>query len=40
MTFAGKISISEIASEVGFGDHSQFTRHFKRLMGVTPKQFL
>ena len=36
----GKISISEIASEVGFGDHSQFTRHFKRLMGVTPKQFL
>lgn len=34
----GKMSISEIALEVGFADHSQFTRHFKRLTGVTPQQ--
>lgn len=34
----GKFSIPEIALLVGFADQSQFTRHFKRLMGVTPKQ--
>lgn len=33
-----KLKISEISSLVGFGDQSQFTRHFKRLLGVTPKE--
>jgi len=33
-----KLKISEIASLVGFADQSQFTRHFKRLLGVTPKE--
>lgn len=34
-----KGTISEIANSVGFADQSHFTRHFKRLMGVTPKKF-
>ncbi|MCX7594087.1 MAG: AraC family transcriptional regulator [Fischerella sp.] len=33
-----KLKISEVASMVGFADQSQFTRHFKRLLGVTPKE--
>ncbi len=33
-----KLKISEIASLVGFADQSQFTRHFKRLLGVTPTE--
>ena len=33
-----KLKISEVASIVGFADQSQFTRHFKRLLGVTPKE--
>lgn len=37
---AGKGSITEIAGSVGFADQSHFTRHFKRLVGVTPKNFL
>lgn len=36
----GKGSIAAIASSVGFADQSHFTRHFKRLVGVTPKKFL
>jgi AraC family transcriptional regulator len=31
--------LSEIATEVGFADQSHFTRHFKRLVGVTPRLF-
>jgi AraC family transcriptional regulator len=34
----GKMKISEVASLVGFADQSQFTRHFKRLLGITPKE--
>lgn len=34
-----KGTIAEIADCVGFADQSHFTRHFKRLMGVTPKKF-
>jgi AraC family transcriptional regulator len=30
--------ISEVALTVGFSDQSQFTRHFKRLVGVTPQE--
>ena len=33
------LSISEIAVECGFYDHSAFTRAFRALVGVTPTQF-
>ena len=36
----GNLQISEIGLEVGFADQSQFTRHFKRLTGVTPLSIL
>jgi len=36
----GGISVGEIAHQVGFTDQSHFTRHFKRLVGVTPKAVL
>lgn len=32
--------IVEVAERVGFAHQSHFTRHFKRLVGVTPKRFL
>ncbi|MEW4568033.1 AraC family transcriptional regulator [Tautonia sp. JC769] len=35
----GRLSLAQIASEVGFSDQSQLNRHFKRLVGVTPKRF-
>ncbi|MGF1481542.1 MAG: helix-turn-helix domain-containing protein [Cyanophyceae cyanobacterium] len=34
-----KLPISEVATEVGFSDQSHLHRHFKRLVGVTPKEF-
>lgn len=33
-------SVASIALKVGFASQSQFGRHFKRLTGVTPRQFL
>ena len=33
------LSLAEIAVRVGFADQSQFTQHFKRVVGVTPGQF-
>lgn len=33
------IKISEVAQECGFHDQSHLHRHFKRALGVTPKQF-
>jgi AraC family transcriptional regulator len=36
---AGGFSLAEVAAHVGFSDQSQFTHHFKRLVGVTPGQF-
>ncbi|MBR8835992.1 MAG: helix-turn-helix transcriptional regulator [Stigonema ocellatum SAG 48.90 = DSM 106950] len=33
-----QLKISEVALQVGFADQSQLTRHFKRLLGVTPKE--
>ena len=36
----GKLTIAEIASQVGFFDQSHFTRSFKRLVGVTPQTLL
>ena len=34
-----KLSISNIAFEVGFSNQSHFIKHFKRLTGKTPKKF-
>lgn len=36
----GKLTIAEIASQVGFFDQSHLTRSFKRLVGVTPHTLL
>jgi AraC family transcriptional regulator len=35
----GDLSLAEVAAHVGFSDQSQFSHHFKRLVGVTPGQF-
>ena len=34
-----KLSLAEIATQVGFVDQSHLHRHFKRLVGVTPKTY-
>lgn len=36
----GRLTIGEIAAEVGFTHQSHLAMHMKRLMGVTPSQFL
>jgi AraC family transcriptional regulator len=33
------LSLAEVAACAGFSDQSQFCSHFKRLVGVTPRQF-
>src|SRR5262249_26528125 len=33
------LSVAEVALSAGFSDQSQFSRHFKRLVGVTPGRF-
>jgi AraC family transcriptional regulator len=33
------VSLAEVAALAGFSDQSQFTHHFKALLGVTPRQF-
>jgi AraC family transcriptional regulator len=33
------LSLAEVALRAGFSDQSQFSRHFKRLVGVTPRRF-
>jgi len=35
----GDLSQAEIAARAGFLDQSQFSHHFKRIVGVTPRQF-
>ena len=35
----GELSLAEVAACAGFCDQSQFSRHFKRIVGVTPGQF-
>jgi AraC family transcriptional regulator len=35
----GDLSLAEVAASAGFSDQSQFCHHFKRLVGVTPRQF-
>jgi AraC family transcriptional regulator len=32
------LPLAEVAASVGFSDQSQFSHHFKRLVGVTPRQ--
>ncbi|NJK64257.1 MAG: helix-turn-helix domain-containing protein [Synechococcaceae cyanobacterium SM2_3_1] len=32
------LSLSRIAAEVGFASQSHMNRHFKRILGITPKQ--
>jgi AraC family transcriptional regulator len=33
------LSLAEVAAHAGFSDQSQFSHHFKRMVGVTPGQF-
>jgi AraC family transcriptional regulator len=33
------LSLAQVAARAGFSDQSQFSRHFKRILGVTPGQF-
>jgi AraC family transcriptional regulator len=35
----GGFCLAEVAARAGFSDQSQFTHHFRRLVGVTPGQF-
>jgi AraC family transcriptional regulator len=35
----GDLSLAEVATCAGFSDQSQFSHHFKRLVGVTPGHF-
>jgi AraC family transcriptional regulator len=35
----GRLPLAEVAAEVGFCSQSHLTRHFKRLVGVTPRRF-
>jgi AraC family transcriptional regulator len=35
----GEIGLAEVALRVGFSDQSHFSLHFKRIVGVTPRQF-
>jgi AraC family transcriptional regulator len=34
-----EVSLAQVAAHTGFWDQGHFTRHFKRLVGVTPKRF-
>jgi AraC family transcriptional regulator len=34
-----RLPLAEVATEVGFADQSHFTRHFRRLVGITPRHF-
>ncbi|MEN9675578.1 MAG: hypothetical protein RIS76_1474, partial [Verrucomicrobiota bacterium] len=36
----GKWTMAAIAQESGFSDQSHLSRHFKRVLGVTPGEFL
>jgi AraC family transcriptional regulator len=35
----GDLPLAQVASRVGFSDQTQFARHFKRHVGVTPGRF-
>lgn len=33
------VPLAQVAAAVGFADQSHFTRHFRRIVGVTPGRF-
>jgi AraC family transcriptional regulator len=33
------LSLEEVAAHAGFSDQSEFSHHFKRIVGVRPRQF-
>jgi AraC family transcriptional regulator len=35
----GELGLAEVAVRAGFSDQSHFSLHFKRIVGVTPRQF-
>jgi AraC family transcriptional regulator len=35
----GELQLAEVALRAGFSDQSKFSFHFKRLIGITPRQF-
>jgi AraC family transcriptional regulator len=35
----GDLCLAQVAARAGFSDHSQFSRHFKRLVGITPRRY-
>jgi AraC family transcriptional regulator len=35
----GELGLAEVAFRAGFSDQSHFSSHFKRIVGVTPRQF-
>ena len=39
LLLSGRLTVGEIALVVGFGNQAHLSLHFKRLTGVTPKQF-
>jgi AraC-like DNA-binding protein len=39
MLTARDVSLAEVALHAGFSDQSQFSHHFKRVIGVTPGEF-
>jgi AraC family transcriptional regulator len=39
LLLAGRLTLAEIALQVGFTDQSHLARHFKRHCGLTPKRF-
>jgi AraC family transcriptional regulator len=36
----GQLTIAEVAFIVGFANQSHLNRHFKKILNVTPRQFL
>jgi AraC family transcriptional regulator len=39
LLFRQDCSIADVAFQVGFASQSQFTKHFKKWVGTTPKKF-
>ena len=39
MLDSGEYSVSQIASNLGFNDYFYFLKTFKRVVGLTPKQY-
>ena len=39
LLLAGDMSVSDVAQECGYADHSAFTRRFKATIGITPTQY-